>query len=296
MLKTLNQGLKDTNNHTQELKLTTKEQQKWITNEIGRLNKSAYEDRDSFLAGRRGVHLKDRSEWLDTVRWILSLLLPLLFLNILALRKANILPLAGPIITFESLPRAQALPDVLNNMLGDLNLGTVWFGYKQQIHEYFVMVWWAVLLVIILIMIYKALQPKRLLITQYIGRSMSNMNGDWFVQLVFRRKRTGIFQDDQDEIEIYCPVDEVPEGASNGSLNTNNVILINSHGILHLNRRLLIRFSDIDGMFVKELPFDLDIDYETIVWEIHRDPRLNDEREVYKARVDLKRMYYRRIR
>ena len=90
--------------------------------------------------------------------------------------------------------------------------------------------------------------------------------------------------------------EEVTEGASNGSLNTNNFILINNHGILHLNRVLLIRFTDIDGIVGKELPFDLDIGYETVVWEIHRDPRLNDEREVYKARVDLKRMYYRRIR
>ena len=39
MLETLNQGLKDIHNHTQELKLTSKEQQKWITSEIGRLNK-----------------------------------------------------------------------------------------------------------------------------------------------------------------------------------------------------------------------------------------------------------------
>ena len=56
MLEKLNQGLKDINNHTQELKLTTKEQQECITNEIGRLNKSAYEDRDSFLTSKTGVN------------------------------------------------------------------------------------------------------------------------------------------------------------------------------------------------------------------------------------------------
>ena len=170
MLRTLNQGLKDIHNHTQELKLTLKEQQKWITSEISRLNQRAYEGRDLFLARRRGIYLKDRSEWLDTVKWVLSLLLPLLCLNIL--------PLAWPIITFKSLPGAQALPDVV----------------------------------------------------------------------------------------------KYPES------------------------RLLIRLTDIDRIFVKELPLGLDIDYETIVWEIHRDPRLNHKKEVYKTRVDLKRMYYRRIR